>query len=139
MSVYDDHDVIEAQRMSSDFLYRVFLSKNTTELDTFNKKIRERMLSTYTLSKRFQTLTERVVTDTHISTRNSKQAFLLFVGFYLNPDIVEDLIATAQVNPQRMKVFYEKHLPGLCEKLLDSSFSCLQEFVEKCRTVFFSL
>ena len=65
MSVYDDYDVIEAQRMSSDFLYRVFLAKNTRELDTFNKKTRERILSTYpTLSKRFQTLTERVVTDT---------------------------------------------------------------------------
>ena len=139
MSVYDDYDVIEAQRMSSDFLYRVFLAKNTRELDTFNKKTRERILSTYpTLSKRFQTLTERVVTDTHISTRNSKQAFLLF-SFYLNPDIVEELIATAQVNPQRMKVFYEDHLPGLCDKLLDSSFSCMQEFVERCRTVFFSL
>jgi hypothetical protein len=143
MNLYDEYDIIEAQRMRADFTYRSFLSRDTTELDNFNKKIRERQIEEYPqLSKRFKSLTERVVTSKHISTINAKHAFLIFVGFYLNPEIVEELIMGKdgpKTNPIKMKIFYEKYLPKLCTSLLDSTFSCMQEFVERSRTIYFKL
>ena len=44
MNLYDEYDIIEAQRMRADFTYRSFLSRDTTELDNFNKKIRVRLM-----------------------------------------------------------------------------------------------
>ena len=133
-SLYDAAAVFEQQRMSSDILYRSFMNRDTSEMDAILTEIVDMVKTTNpTLSKRFHEVTDRTVND---NVRIAKHALLLF-GLYLTPDYAKRLLQPKpKVNPEKFKRFYAKELPLLCTRLLDGTYTSMQEFVENARMVY---
>ena len=139
-SIYDAYMNIHEKKKESDLIFRVLMEENTDEIDkiliAFLKKSTEEFPN---LSSRFRKVTLRSIKEKQLCARAIKHG-LFFLFLFLNKDYADTLIASPpQVDPQKFKNFYENHLPKLCNMLLDSTITSLQDFVERTRSIYFKL
>ena len=134
MSIYEQHAHYERIKMKGDLIYRVFMQKDTTELNQLLQTMIDMVVEKYpNLSDRFHTYVKRTISEDKSDVRCAKHALLLF-GMSLPPEFVSSLIAyDPQIPPEKMKEFFENQLPCLRDQLLNGIFSSMQEFVENAR------
>lgn len=134
MSIYEQHAHYERLKMKGDLIYRVFMQKDTTELNQLLQAMIDIVTKKYpNLSDRFHTYVKRTISEDKADVRCAKHALLLF-GMSMTPEFVTSLVADdPQIPPEKMKQFFENRLPGLCDQLLNGIFSSMQEFIENVR------
>ena len=136
-SIYDIANQLQTQKEESDVIYKCFMSRDTTLLDSMLKEMSEIVASKQPgLSERFHRLTQRTLQD---NNRIAKHGYLLF-GLFMLPQYAQSLITpTPRVNPVKFELFYRLELPKLCTNLQNGIYTSLQEFVETARTTYIIL
>ena len=130
-TLYDLYQVEEQKRIESDIIYNILISRDTTLLDKLLQEILSQTKQTHPgLSKRFDTITNRCLSDT---SRVAKHG-LFFFGLYLCPKFAESMVKPQpKLNPYKFKKFYENVLPKYFNQLLNGEITSLQKFVEEVR------
>lgn len=134
-SFYEEKQQLDKKRESADVIYRSFMDKNTHCLDNIIREIKDLTLAEFPQSSnRLRKMLQRALED---KSRVAKHAAMLF-GLYLTPNYANKLLQEAQVDPQRFSIFYQHHLPQMCQAHLNgqNKFDSLQAFVEEVRTIY---
>lgn len=139
-SIYDAYMDIHEKKKESDLIFRIMMDESTDEIDKILIAFLESSKKEFPkLSSRFIKVATRTIEEKHLCARTAKHG-VFFLFLFLNKEYADSLIASPpQVDPQKFKNFYENHLPKLCNMLLDSTITSLQDFVERTRSIYFKI
>lgn len=141
LSRYEEIARNEHLKMQSDLIYRLLMSKDTTELDNILKTFRSQTLQSYkNISEMFRVQTNKTINGKEHYARIAKHG-LFFFYLWMNPAYAESLCSSPSpvVDPVKFERFYKEKLPKSCQELLQTRITTLQAFVEKVRTDYFTL
>lgn len=131
----------EQLKRKSDLVYRVMMSKDTTELDKILETFTEQTLKQYgNISEMFRVQTKKTIEGKEHYARIAKHG-LFFFYLWMNPAYAQSLCSspTPTVDPLKFEQFYKTNLPNACQELLQTKITTLQAFVEKVRTDYFTM
>ena len=137
-SVYAAHAVVDLDRQKSDLMYHLIVNTEASTLDDLCKQIAASVLNRYAEpSIRLKKMLTQVTSD---PDRIAKHALLLF-ALYQEPTTLAFFSEgeTPRVPPEKFKMFVEKELPPLVEKLMKGAFTSLRAFVEDARWTYTTL
>ena len=129
-------------KKQSDFIYRVFMDLDTKEIDHFiQEEIDKVKIKFPDMSSRFHTMVDKTLNDKNKYTRIAKHGYMIILLWLdISGECVKSLMGdNPKVPPEKFKLFYENYLSKMCNDLLNAKIICLQEFVEKVRSVYFTL
>lgn len=132
-SFYDIKDAQDLRRQKADLLYKCFMDKDTTALDTCIKDIRDLTVAEFpNASDNLRRMFDKCIES---ESRVAKHGALLF-GLYLTPQYANKLVTEGKMDAERFRHFYMHHLPDMCQKHLGGKpkFDSYQAFVEEART-----
>lgn len=138
MSVYAQHAGIDLARQKRDLMYHLIVNTEASSLDDLCTRISSNVLETYSEpSVRLRNMLAKVSAD---NDRIAKHALLLF-ALYQEPTTLTFFSEgeTPRVPPEKFKMFVEKELPPLVEKLMKGAFTSLRAFVEDARWTYTTL
>ena len=138
MSVYAQHASIDLARQKRDLMYHLIVNTEASSLDDLCTRISSNVLETYSEpSVRLRNMLAKVSAD---NDRIAKHALLLF-ALYQEPTTLAFFSEgeTPRVPPEKFKMFVEKELPPLVEKLMKGAFTSLRAFVEDARWTYTTL
>jgi len=138
MSVYAQHASIDLARQKRDLMYHLIVNTEASSLDDLCTRISSNVLETYSEpSVRLRNMLAKVTAD---NDRIAKHALLLF-ALYQEPTTLAFFSEgeTPRVPPEKFKMFVEKELPPLVEKLMKGAFTSLRAFVEDARWTYTTL
>ena len=131
----------EQLKRKCDLIYRVMMSKDTTELDKILQTFRETTLKQYSnISEMFRVQTKKTIEGKEHYSRIAKHG-LFFFYLWMNPTYAQTLCSapTPLVDPLKFERFYKTDLPNACQELLQTRITTLQAFVERVRTAYFTM
>jgi len=124
----------------TDLIYRILMNRDTTELDSILKKELDVVKTVHpNLGKLFNDQMHKILTDKQLDTRIPKHGwFFILLWMNISKTMVDDLMDN-KVPPLKFKLFYDDHLSKYCNELFLSKINCLQQFVEKVRSIYVTL
>lgn len=137
-SVYAEHANVDLDRQKSDLMYHLIINTEASTLDDLCKQIAETVLQRYKEpSIRLKKMLTQVTSD---KDRIAKHALLLF-ALYQEEDTLKLFLQadTPRVPPEKFKMFVDKELPPLVDKLMKGAFTSLRAFVEDARWTYITL
>ncbi len=137
-SVYAAHAAVDLDRQKSDLMYHLIVNTEASTLDDLCKQIAASVLNRYAEpSIRLKKMLTQVTSD---PDRIAKHALLLF-ALYQEEDTMNIFVGgeTPRVPPEKFKIFVDKELPLLVDKLMKGAFTSLRAFVEDARWTYITL
>ena len=131
-SFYEEKRALDKQRENADVMYKAFMDKDTTVLDTMIKELKDLTMAEFpNSSNRLRDMLTRCMED---KSRVAKHGALLF-GLYLTPEYANKLVRDARVDPTRFRNYYTQHLGQMCQDHLNgkAKYDSMQAFVEEAR------
>lgn len=141
LSRFESIELHEHLRMKSDLIYRILMSKDTSELDKILTTFRQQSLDEFpNISNVFKVQTSKALAKSENYHRIAKHG-LFFFYLWMKPEYAQRLCSSAnpKVDPVKFQLFYTEYLPKSCQALLQSKITTLQAFVERVRTEYVTL
>lgn len=136
--LYEDMTHIEQKRQQQDLMYHLIVNTEASTLNDMCAQIVSELTQKYdNISVRLKNMLKRVQTT---DDRVAKHGLLFFAltqepatrQVFTNP-------SAPRAPPEKFKIFVEKELPVLTDKLLRGAFTSLRAFVEEARWVYTTL